>query len=141
MANLMDIFGPNEAQAFPLGKAFKVGSKSLGSLSSASERLAGREVQGKIIKEVRKGYGNWRDIIFTDGNGQAVTKDYINSLASTFGADKYVNTYLPMGTRAEQVGQAEKSLNKHISLMPGTPQSKVQREVINNLHEARKARS
>lgn len=86
------LFGPDEAEASPIGTISKVTAKTLKKgLSSASERLAGMKIKGKIVKEVRGGHDtNWRDVIFTDGTSLPMTKDYIHE------AVKYNQTKIRM---------------------------------------------
>lgn len=72
----------DEAEASPIGELGKASAKILKKgISSASEKLAGMELKGKIIKEVRGGHGSdWRDVVFTDGTSLPMTKDYIHEL-------------------------------------------------------------
>jgi len=108
----LGIFGTKEAEAFPLKNVVKGGArKVLGSISSASERLKGYTLEGKVIKEVRKGRGNWRVIIFEDGTEQSMTKDYVTSLCANKGTHKYVNKFSRKGSLEGKIKQAEKSLD------------------------------
>ena len=86
------LFGPDEAEASPIGTISKVTAKTLKKgLSSASEKLVGMKIKGKIVKEVRGGRNtNWRDVIFTDGTSLPMTKDYIHE------AVKYNQTKIRM---------------------------------------------
>ena len=140
MNSIFDMIGPSEAEAFPIGKAFKVGQKALGSLSSASERLAGKTVQGKIVKEVRKGHGNWRQIIFEDDSVLPVTKDYVHSLSRAKGTEQYVNAFAEKNKEG-QLQQALKSMAKHESMVYPERTTHVRRDVTENFHQAFKARA
>ncbi len=138
-STLTNLFGPNEAEAFPIGKVFKVGSKTLGSLSSASERLAGKELQGKVIKEVRKGHGNWRDIIFNDGTALPVTKDYVHNLAQSKGTETYLDLFEGKDV-PDRLHQAMKSMRIHESMVYPDKTTRVGRAVTQNLYNARQQR-
>jgi len=105
---------PKEAEAFPIGRVIKeIGKRTLGALSGANKVLAGRILEGKVIKEIRKGKGDWRYIVFTDGTGRPVTKDFIHSLAQGKGT---VSKMTEFGAKspAAQLQQAEKSLQYHL---------------------------
>ena len=134
MDSIFDILGPSEAQAFPIGKVFKVGQKALGSLSSASKRLVGKSVQGKIVKEVRRGRGNWRQIVFDDGTVLPITKDYVHSLARAKGTEQYVNAFVEK-SREGQLQQALKSMSIHESMVYPPETTKVGRAITENQHE------
>ena len=129
----------DEAQAMPLGKAFKAGSKALGSLSSASDTLAGRILNGKMIKEVRHGHGDWRDIIFEDGSGQAVTKDYVNSLCRVKGTERYLESF-KLEQPDEMVKQARRSLARHIEMGKPVFNKSRARDVSLNFYHSHKKR-
>lgn len=116
---LSNPFAPNEAEASPLGKFWKAGSKSIvKSLEKPSTRssdiLAGFEIPGKgVIKEVRGVSGSpWRDVHFEDGTMQVMTKDYVAELARTAGTDKYMTRYQSAQYK-KKVDQALTSLQGH----------------------------
>uniref|UniRef100_A0A6M3KB39 Uncharacterized protein n=1 Tax=viral metagenome TaxID=1070528 RepID=A0A6M3KB39_9ZZZZ len=119
-SQMAGLFEPSEAQAFPIGKMVKaVSRKALGSLSSSSESLAGKTLQNKVIKEVRRGHGNWREVIFNDGTALPMTKDYVNKLCRTKGTDDMLEVLSTKG-QSEQLKQALRSMKYHEDrLSPG----------------------
>lgn len=120
--DLWNAIGPNEAQAGAFDDLFgkkavkatatKV-AKHLGQ-SSAAERLAGMELQGKTITDVRKGAQDWRYLIFDDGTQQAVQKRVVHELARERGTQVYLGKLKEMqeglAETDEQLKQAIKSL-------------------------------
>jgi hypothetical protein len=102
----------DEAESSPIGKAFKLGQKAMGSLSSSSGRLAGKTLQGKVIKEVRRGKGDWRQIVFNDDSVLPVTKDYVHSLARAKGTEDYLSAYAGKN-REGKLTQALNSMAMH----------------------------
>jgi len=128
-----------EAEASPIGKVFKVGQRAMGSLSSSSERLAGQELQGKVIREVRHGRGDWRQIVFNDDSVLPVTKDYIHDLSRAVGTQKYTGMLAEKSPEA-QLLQAERSMKYHESLarrsrkVPDLP--KASRPMVRSQHQS-----
>lgn len=110
---------PDEAEASPLGKFWKAGSKSIVKslekpATRSSDVLAGFDLPGKgVIKEVRGASGSpWRDVHFEDGTMQVMTKDYVAELARTAGTDKYMTRYQSAQYK-KKVDQALTSLQGH----------------------------
>ena len=97
-----NMVNPDESEAMPLGKLFKTGSElalkaTKGPLSSAARQLEGMRVGDKTIKSVTKGSGEWRNIIYDNGDVQAATADYINSLAREVGKSTYLTKLATKG--------------------------------------------
>jgi hypothetical protein len=116
---LSNPFAPDEAEASPLGKFWKAGSKSIVKslekpATRSSDVLAGFDLPGKgVIKEVRGASGSpWRDVHFEDGTMQVMTKDYVAELARTAGTDKYMTRYQSAQYK-KKVDQALTSLQGH----------------------------
>jgi hypothetical protein len=109
-------FFVTEAEAFPVGKPIaKIARKVAGKgLSSASSALKGMVIEGKVIKEVRAGQRNWRYLVFEDGSGRPVTKEFVHDLCQSGGTAKYMNK-LQARPSEEKLMQAEKSLNYHLN--------------------------
>jgi len=136
-STLSDFFSPSEAQAFPIGKIFKVGQKALGSLSSASKQLAGKKLQGKVIREVRKGHGDWRQIIFSDNTVLPMTKDYVHTLSRVKGTEKMLNLFEERD-QSGRLQQAMKSMSYHEAYARRNPTSslpKSSRDYTRQLHK------
>jgi hypothetical protein len=107
------LLSPQETEANPAGVFTKATKKAVeGMLSSASKNLTGHVLEGKRIKEVRKGRGNWRAIIFDDGSMQTVDKQYVNDLARAKGTKKYMERFQDR-EETGRVQQALKSLEYH----------------------------
>jgi len=72
-----------------------------------------------VIKEVRRGHGNWREVIFNDGTALPMTKDYVNKLCRTKGTDDMLEVLSTKG-QSEQLKQALRSMKYHEDrLSPG----------------------
>jgi len=92
-----------EAEASPAGVFTKAATKAAkGMISSASKLLKGFQIQpNKVIKEVRKGRGVWRSILFEDGTTMTVEQKYVNDLCRARG------TQLKMGELTTKSGDAK----------------------------------
>ena len=108
---------PQSTEAMPAGVFTKIASKaSKGAISSASKRLAGRVLNGKIIKTITKGKGIWRSIQFTDGTEMLVEKKYIHDLSRLKGTKAYIDTFKRKDPESKTI-QALKSLKYHKARM------------------------
>lgn len=58
-------------------------------VSSAEKILVGQKLQGRVIRNIFKGEGNHRMIVFEDGFQELTTKDVIHSLSSAAGREQY----------------------------------------------------
>lgn len=125
---------PDEANAFPIGKAYTVGKKTLGSLSKASDRLMGKEVNGKIVKEIRHGHGDWREILYEDGTALPVTKDYINALCRRVGTENYLDNFA-VELPAEKLNQARKSAGRHAEMAKPVFSKSAHRDLTQTFHD------
>jgi len=106
------MLGPEEAEAGPIKpptRLIKDIAKKVGAVSSASARLEGMDLMGKIIKSVRKGQGNWRYIVFEDGTYSVMDKKYIASLTSAEGEKGYTGMFEMLGKKSEQTDMIRKS--------------------------------
>jgi hypothetical protein len=114
---------PQESQAMPPGVFKKIGKKSIsGALSSASEVLAGQEIEGRTITKVLKGRGDWRRILFDDDTEMTVKKQYINDLCRALGTKKYINKFSQQEGDSKTL-QAIKSLKYHYSRAHAVPRT------------------
>lgn len=77
--------------------------------SSASRKLKGKMLEGKAIRAVTKGKGNWRYIVYDNDEVRLVTKDFVNSLARKSGTEEYTAKFAESGKKAK-LAQAFKSL-------------------------------
>ena len=110
---------PDEANAFPIGKIVKDMTKiALKEPSSAASNLIGKVMQGKVIKAVQKGKGDWRYLLFEDGSGLPVTKDFLESVSRAQGTKDYMAKFRAAGD-AEKLEMAKKSLNRHLAKTTG----------------------
>jgi hypothetical protein len=91
----------------------KAGKMLKGALSSASKELEGTLYNGKTIKSVVKGRGDWRYIVTHDDAVEAVSKDIVNSLARSAGTSKQV-TKFALANEESKLAQAYKSLKLHV---------------------------
>ncbi len=57
--------------------------------SSSEKILIGQKLQGRIIKNVYKGEGDIRMIVFEDGFQEIIDKDILHSLSSAAGREQY----------------------------------------------------
>lgn len=128
-AGLGLVLSERKGQAFPVGKFVRRAAK--GALSSASEVLRGLErAPGKVIKEVRKGRGDWREIAYLDGTTEVVHKDYVTSLVRASQTQRYLERFRGRG-EGEQLEQALRSLKMHY----GMNAVKVPRTLSRTLHK------
>jgi hypothetical protein len=119
---ITDQLNPDEAKSMPIGNLIKAGTSAAklaarGSKSSAAVDLIGKSLEGealkglqlesKTIKNITKGVGDWRNIIFDDGSSLPVTKDYINDLMRATGTVKYITKFNKQGTE----GKLQQALN------------------------------
>ena len=110
-----------EAQAQPVGVFQKVVSKAArGALSSASKVLEGQEIEGRVIKEVRKGRGKWRSILFDDGTEMVVDKQRVNDLCRAFGTHQKIQEF-NLRKGEDKTLQALKSLDYHYKRSRSVP--------------------
>lgn len=136
----MGVFGPDEAQAAPAGIYQKAGKFVKKGISSAAQRFKGFEIaEGKVIKDIVKGRGSNRALIFEDGTEMVITKKEVNDLSRELGRRRYLNNY----ARANEGGKtsiAIKSMEKHESLarmaqhMPDKP--KFTRDVVRQMQQS-----
>jgi hypothetical protein len=89
-----------------------LGSTIKGQLSSAHKVLAGQVIDGKVIKRVVKGKGDWRYIIKEDDSVEMVTKDFINSLSRNIGTKGKMDEFF-LKDKESRLVQAYKSLKLH----------------------------
>ena len=113
---------PDEANAFPIGKIGKIVKDmtkiALKEPSSAASNLIGKVMQGKVIKAVQKGKGDWRYLLFEDGSGLPVTKDFLESVSRAQGTKDYMAKFRA-AEDAEKLEMAKKSLNRHLAKTTG----------------------
>lgn len=113
---ILDLLQPSEAEAMPRGVYQKVTQSALsGEISSAAKVLVGKVLGGKTIKDVRKGRGNWRGILFDDDTMMTVTNTELNDLSRAFGTKKYTGQFQQIEEGATRTEQALKSLDYHYS--------------------------
>jgi hypothetical protein len=119
---------PKEAEASPVGKMIKAGTKVAKTAiketpSRTSTLLKGTEYMGQQIKKITKGRGDWRHVVLEDGTVYPVTKDVASDLVrhqgtvekmTEFGLRKPSGPSAVMG-QASQIDQAFKSLAYHES--------------------------
>jgi hypothetical protein len=104
---------PQKAEAMPIGKITKTLTKAAkGAESSAVKALRGKTLQGKIIKDVRKGTGDWRAIVFEDDSQMTIKKQHVNDLCRAFGREKYTSKFA-LKERDSKTVQALRSLRFH----------------------------
>jgi putative heme degradation protein len=104
---------PKEAEAMPVGTIVKRATKAtLGAASSAAKALRGMTLQGKVVKDVRKGRGVWRSILFEDGTQMTVEKRYVNDLCRARGTQAKMEEFGAKRGDAQTV-QALRSLRYH----------------------------
>ena len=107
------ILQSEKVEAMPAGVIKKIASKAAkGVVSSTSNRLKGRTLQGKTIKAITKGKGNWRSIQFTDDTEMIVEKHFLNDLARQKGTQKYIKEFKTKKGATKRF-QAEESLKYH----------------------------
>jgi len=89
----LGILTPEQAEAAPLGPIRRVTRRVLeGPLSPDATRiLKGKIIKGKVVKEVRRGRGDWRYIVFEDGTHLPVDKSYIRSAAAGYGRERILS--------------------------------------------------
>jgi hypothetical protein len=116
-----NFLSPSEAEASPIGKITskltpKIAEGLKGPASSAARRLIGHEISGLTIKNITKGRGDWRYIVF-DNSDQVlpVTKDVINDLARQFGTEVYTGIAETKGG-TEALRMAIKSAEMRLNL-------------------------
>lgn len=113
---ILDLLGPSEAEAMPRGVYQGITKAALsGEVSSAAKVLVGKVLDGKTIKDVRKGTGNWRGILFDDDTMMTVTNTELNDLSRAFGTQKYTGAFQGAAEGATKTEQALKSLDYHYS--------------------------
>jgi hypothetical protein len=115
MAALTDLLEPSEAEASPVGTLLKGGTKAAakalgkavkGPASRTAKDLIGKKLPAlgdRVIKNVTKGRGDWRYIIFDDESVVPVTKDVLADLERA------------MGTAAKQTEFAQKQAFEHVA--------------------------
>lgn len=110
---ILDLLEPSEAQAMPRGVFRKLSSTVMkGEVSSAAKVLVGKQLENKTIKDVRKGEGNWRAIIFDDDTMMTVTNQELTDLSRAYGTKSYTQAYKEKDLTS-QAEQAIKSLDYH----------------------------
>lgn len=129
ITGVTDMFKTKEANAMPLGKLLKAGTKEAlkaaeGLPSSTAKVLKGKSLEGtaiqgmkldsKIVADVKSGIGNWRNIIFEDGSSLPVTTDFLESIMREHGKATYAAKRAVM-TAEEQLKEAEASLQYHLN--------------------------
>jgi hypothetical protein len=129
ITGVTDMFKTKEANAMPLGKLLKAGTKEAlkaaeGLPSSTAKVLKGKSLEGtaiqgmkldsKVVADVRSGIGNWRNIIFEDGSSLPVTTDFLESIMREHGKATYAAKRAVM-TAEEQLKEAEASLQYHLN--------------------------
>jgi len=111
----LGILTPEQAEAAPLGPIRRVTRRVLeGPLSPDATRiLKGKIIKGKVVKEVRRGRGDWRYIVFEDGTHLPVDKSYIRSAAAGYGRERYIEMFerAPVHEKAEMI---RKSLERRL---------------------------
>jgi hypothetical protein len=110
---MSNLFSPNEAEASPIGKMGKAISPLLrksASRSSSADLLIGQTLEGKVIKDVLKGRGNWREIIYEDGTNRAVDTETLEYIMRRKGTEKQ-DAIFQNASPTERDSIAEKSLN------------------------------
>ncbi len=129
----MGLFGPSEAEASPLGPAFKLatkaGMKRLAKhplATSNEELLIGKEYAGKIIKGVSKGPRDSRLIVLDDDTAVPVSTSEVHDLKRKYGSHKYEDKFATQTTETSQLVQALKSLDTHLSKASLLPQNREQ---------------
>ena len=124
-----DFFSPDEANAMPPGVFNKAKGAVKGAISSATKALKGHDIQGRVIKTIRKGKGKWRSIHFEDGTSMTVDTEYVNSLCRAKGTKRYKEAFEAQGVEG-QLSQAMKSLQYHRA----RKQPFASREIVRNRH-------
>lgn len=132
---LLDLFGPKEAEAFPVRGAFRKVTEKIakGEVSRAAEALKGLVIKGKAIKNVVKGKGNWRYLIFEDETYLPVTKDQVNALARAVGTRRQMEKFAAASPE-KKVEMALKSFKFHAVRQPKYPWER-SRRYIRGWHE------
>lgn len=114
---LSDLLEPSEAEASPIGKAFKTATRPLlqkAPKSRTVKDLVGQTFQGETIKDVVKGKGDWRYILTKEGNTIPVTKDVLADLERAGGTIAQEVKFAAKDQES-QLLQAYKSLAYHES--------------------------
>ncbi len=104
---------PEEAEAFPIGKIIKGTAKVLtGKTSSTTSRIAGSVIRGQTVKSVIKPKtGDWRYVVFENGEQLPITKDVLNDLVRSVGETKKLKEFATKSL-AERGAQAKISLGR-----------------------------
>jgi hypothetical protein len=109
---ILDLLQPNEAEAMPRGVYQAIGKGVMSKeVSSAAKVLVGKVLDNKTIKDVRKGQGNWRAILFDDDTMMTVTNTELTDLSRAYGTQKYIGKFGEEG--ASKTERAIKSLDYH----------------------------
>lgn len=119
---------PEDSEAMPVKPLIKAGTKQAEKImtgsnflqSSAADRLVGETVGGRVVKMIKKGKGDWRNIVYEDGDIQPVTKDYIHSLAKHKGTGEYLEKFQGKSTK-ERIQQAMRSMQMRESKASKSP--------------------
>jgi hypothetical protein len=118
-SSLLNVIGPSEAEASPIGKVFKSVARPLlkkGTKSSTVKELVGQPFKGETIKNIVKGRGDWRYILTEEGNTHPVTKDVLHDMERALGTTLKMVEF--SGKEVEsQLVQAYKSLAYHEARM------------------------
>lgn len=101
----------DEADAAPFLKLPSGGARALSQkFSTASKDLAGLEIAGKTVKEVRAAEdSSLRYVIYHDKTYQAIPKEQLKSMIRGVGTERYMNKF-NVGEPEEKDAQALKSL-------------------------------
>jgi hypothetical protein len=111
--SVLSAIGPSQAEAMPIGKLIKAGSKAIPEgVSSAAERLVGTMFKGRKITNITKGAQQWRYIHLDDDTTYPATKDVINDLARAAGTATKLAEFSDKPEHS-QLLQAYKSLQYH----------------------------
>jgi len=139
---------PDEAEAFPLGKVVKAGTKKAAKItketleSSATKALKDVELHGKKIVKVTKAksstaekkrmqpWKDWRYLHFDDGSILPLSVDYLNAYIRAAGTKKYKEKFLK-ASPAKQLEMAKTSLDTRLSRV-GTGKVSQLQELIKN---------
>ena len=109
---------PNEAEAEPIsGRIGKTMVKELAETvgkSSAAKKLIGKEVDGRIVKDVIKGLFDWRYILFEDGSRLPVRKNVLADIMKETGTQSKIAELQAKETESSKLQQAYKSLQFHL---------------------------
>lgn len=116
----------DEAEAFPIGKLLKAGTKGAATMASKAIAGAGSSTEkalkgqafeafgGRTIQSITKGSGDKRIITFTDESVAPVTKDVLHDLMRQRGTQAKMTEFATKDTEG-QLAQAYKSLQFHES--------------------------